>query len=179
MDLFGADSDYRISLTNQSPAKGLARKLVLLTFYWQIAFYFFIYYTRAGKQQSFHFRGPVLKIIRFVKTSWHMVRKSVTPSKWALVIAQNFAACTYHKNRKKDKILLSHGATGVRRVQISNKIDRSTYLALNGLLSSPRTSRCWLAIKIEKEDKILLSQGATGVRRFKFQTKLVAALTSL
>ena len=59
-----------------------------------------------------------------------MVRKSVTPSKWALVIAQNFAACTYHKNRKKDKILLSHGATGVRRVQISNKIDRSTYLAL-------------------------------------------------
>ena len=80
-----------------------------------------------------------------------MVRKLVTPSKWALVIAQNFAACTYHKNRKKDKILLSHGATGVRRVQISNKIDRSTYLALNGFLSSPRTSRRALTIKIEKK----------------------------
>ena len=43
-----------------------------------------------------------------------MVGKLVPPSKWALVIAQNLAACTYHKNRKKDKILL---------------IDRSTYLA--------------------------------------------------
>ena len=31
---------------------------------------------------------------------------------------------------KKDKILLSHGTTGVRRVQISNKIDRSTYFGL-------------------------------------------------
>ena len=48
-----------------------------------------------------------------------MVRKSVTPSKWALVIAQNFAACTYHKNRKKDKIVLSHGAT-YRRKKSSN-----------------------------------------------------------
>ena len=31
---------------------------------------------------------------------------------------------------KKDKILLSHGTTGVRRVQISNKIHRSTYFGL-------------------------------------------------
>ena len=101
-----------------------------------------------------------------------MVRKSVTPSKWALVIAQNFAACTYHKNRKKDKIVLSHGTTGVRRVQISNKIDRSNYLALNRLLSSPRTSRLALAIKIEKKDKILLSHGATGVRRVQISNKI-------
>ena len=55
--------------------------------------------------------------------------------------------------------------TGVRRVQISNKIDRSTYLALNRLLSSPRTSRRALAIKIEKKDKILLSHGATYRRK--------------
>ena len=30
-----------------------------------------------------------------------MVRKLLTPSKWAPVIAQNFVACTYHKNEKK------------------------------------------------------------------------------
>ena len=102
-----------------------------------------------------------------------MVRKSVTPSKWALVIAQNFAACTYHKNRKKDKILLSHGATGVRRVQISNKIDRSTYLALNGLLSSPRTSRRQCTDhKNRKKDKILLSHGAPCVRRVQISNNI-------